>query len=31
MRIGTGAGFAGDRLEPAAALVARGRLDALVF
>ncbi|WP_395674166.1 acyclic terpene utilization AtuA family protein [Inquilinus sp.] len=31
MRIGAGAGFAGDRLEPAAELVARGRLDALVF
>ena len=31
MRIGAGAGFAGDRLEPAIDLVARGGLDALVF
>jgi hypothetical protein len=31
VRVGAGAGFAGDRLDPAVALVARGRLDALVF
>jgi hypothetical protein len=30
-RIGTGAGFSADRLDPAMALVARGRLDAIVF
>lgn len=31
IRIGCGAGFAGDRLEPAVDLVERGRLDALVL
>jgi len=30
-RIGVGAGFAGDRLEPAVELAGRGELDALVF
>jgi hypothetical protein len=30
-RIGTGAGFSADRLDPALDLVARGRLDAIVF
>jgi hypothetical protein len=30
-RIGTGAGFSADRLDPAVGLVARGRLDAIVF
>jgi Acyclic terpene utilisation family protein AtuA len=30
-RIGTGAGFSADRLEPAEALVRRGRLDAIVL
>ena len=30
-RIGTGAGFSADRLEPAVELVARGRLDVIVF
>ncbi|MCB1971514.1 MAG: DUF1446 domain-containing protein [Geminicoccaceae bacterium] len=30
-RIGCGAGFSSDRLEPAADLVARGRLDAIVL
>ncbi|MBM3567190.1 MAG: DUF1446 domain-containing protein [Alphaproteobacteria bacterium] len=30
-RIGTGAGFSADRLDPAADLVERGRLDAIVF
>ncbi len=30
-RIGSGAGYAGDRIEPVAALAAQGRLDALVF
>ena len=30
-RIGTGAGFSADRLDPAVDLVARGRLDAIVF
>jgi hypothetical protein len=30
-RIGTGAGFSADRLDPALDLVARGRLDAVVF
>jgi Acyclic terpene utilisation family protein AtuA len=30
-RLGTGAGFSADRLEPAVDLVARGRLDAIVF
>ncbi len=31
IRIGTGAGFSADRLEPAVELVARGRLDVIVF
>ncbi|MGH6896761.1 MAG: acyclic terpene utilization AtuA family protein [Geminicoccaceae bacterium] len=31
LRLGTGAGFSADRLEPAVDLVARGRLDAIVF
>jgi Acyclic terpene utilisation family protein AtuA len=31
IRLGTGAGFSADRLEPAVDLVARGRLDAIVF
>jgi hypothetical protein len=30
-RIGTGAGFSADRLDPAVELVARGRLDVIVF
>ena len=30
-RIGTGAGFSSDRLDPAIDLVARGNLDAIVF
>jgi hypothetical protein len=30
-RIGAGAGYAGDRIEPARELAERGRLDALVF
>ena len=30
-RIGAGAGYAGDRIDPAQALAERGRLDALVF
>jgi hypothetical protein len=30
-RLGTGAGFSADRLEPAVELVARGRLDVIVF
>ncbi len=30
-RIGSGAGYAGDRIDPAQALAERGRLDALVF
>lgn len=30
-RIGTGAGFSADRLQPALALVTTGRLDAIVF
>ncbi len=30
-RIGTGAGFSSDRLDPAIDLVAKGRLDAIVF
>jgi hypothetical protein len=30
-RLGTGAGFSADRLDPAVELVARGRLDAIVF
>ena len=31
LRIGTGAGFSGDRIEPAVDLAARGELDYLVF
>lgn len=31
VRIGAGAGFAGDRLEPAIALAEQARLDALIF
>ena len=31
IRLGTGAGFSADRLDPALDLVARGRLDAIVF
>ena len=31
MRIGTGAGFSSDRLEPAVELVERGRLDVIVL
>ena len=30
-RIGAGAGYAGDRIDPAQALAEHGRLDALVF
>jgi Acyclic terpene utilisation family protein AtuA len=30
-RIGSGAGYAGDRIDPAQALAERGALDALVF
>jgi hypothetical protein len=30
-RLGTGAGFSADRLDPALDLVAKGRLDAIVF
>ena len=30
-RIGTGAGFSSDRLDPAIDLVKRGQLDAIVF
>jgi hypothetical protein len=30
-RLGTGAGFSADRLDPAVDLVARGQLDAIVF
>ena len=30
-RIGAGAGYAGDRSDPAQALAERGALDALVF
>jgi hypothetical protein len=30
-RIGAGAGYAGDRIDPAQALAERGQLDALVF
>ena len=30
-RLGTGAGFSADRLDPAVDLVAKGRLDAIVF
>ncbi len=31
MRLGAGAGFAGDRIDPAVELVAKGSLDVLVF
>jgi Acyclic terpene utilisation family protein AtuA len=31
IRLGTGAGFSADRLDPAVELVAKGRLDAIVF
>jgi hypothetical protein len=31
LRIGTGAGFFADRLDPALDVVARGRLDVIVF
>src|SRR4051812_35358798 len=31
IRLGSGAGFAGDRIEPAVELAAHGRLDYLVF
>ena len=31
IRIGTGAGFSGDRIEPAVDLAAKGNLDYLVF
>jgi Acyclic terpene utilisation family protein AtuA len=31
MRLGAGAGFAGDRIDPAVELVTKGSLDALVF
>ncbi|HYJ36091.1 MAG TPA: acyclic terpene utilization AtuA family protein, partial [Rhizomicrobium sp.] len=31
IRIGSGAGFAGDRIDPAAALAEHGKLDYLVF
>ena len=31
LRIGTGAGFSADRLDPAVELVAKGRLDVIVF
>ena len=31
IRIGSGAGFAGDRLDPAVELIEQGRLDFLVF
>ncbi|MCB0121504.1 MAG: acyclic terpene utilization AtuA family protein, partial [Caldilineaceae bacterium] len=31
LRIGAGAGFAGDRMEPAVELVNHAQLDALVF
>jgi hypothetical protein len=31
LRLGTGAGFSADRLDPAVDLVAEGRLDAIVF
>lgn len=30
-RIGTGAGFSSDRLDPAVDLIKRGNLDAIVF
>jgi hypothetical protein len=31
VRLGTGAGFSADRLDPAVALVAKGRLNAIIF
>src|SRR5687768_11614737 len=31
LRLGTGAGFSADRLDPAVELAAKGELDALVF
>ena len=31
LRLGTGAGFSADRLDPAVDLVERGNLDAIVF
>ncbi len=31
VRLRAGAGFAGDRLDPAATLVTRGALDVLIF
>ena len=31
IRLGTGAGFSADRLDPAVELAAKGRLDAIVF
>jgi hypothetical protein len=31
LRIGAGAGYAGDRIEPALELVERGSLDAIIF
>jgi hypothetical protein len=31
LRLGTGAGFSADRLDPAVEMVAKGRLDAIVF
>ena len=31
LRIGTGAGFSSDRLDPAIQLVAQGSLDVIVF
>ncbi|CAN0374188.1 unnamed protein product [Phaeothamnion confervicola] len=31
IRVGTGAGFSDDRIEPAAELAERGKLDYLVF
>ena len=31
LRLGAGAGFAGDRIDPAIELARKGRLDVLVF
>ncbi|MGH8327247.1 MAG: acyclic terpene utilization AtuA family protein, partial [Steroidobacteraceae bacterium] len=31
LRIGTGAGFSGDRIDPAVVLAERGNIDFLVF
>ncbi len=31
LRIGSGAGYSGDRIEPAVELAAKGELDYLVF